>query len=126
MLYGLVIRPGPLGRILEGSKTWELRGSRTTRRGPIALIASRSGAVVGACELVDCVGPLSLDELAASSDRLGTGGAIGALPYRRTFAWVLRDARRLLEPVPYTHPPGAVIWVKLTEEVSRRVRLAAE
>jgi hypothetical protein len=118
-MHGLVIRSGPLRRILEGGKSWELRGSRTTRRGPIALIESRSGTVVGVCELVDCVGPLSAAELAANADKLG--GALGALPYRRTFAWVLRGPRRLAEPVRYAHPPGAVIWVKLSEAVTRRV-----
>ncbi|GAF99913.1 unnamed protein product, partial [marine sediment metagenome] len=29
------------------------------------------------------------------------------------YAWVLEKAKRYDEPIPYTHPLGAVIWVKL-------------
>jgi hypothetical protein len=43
------------------------------------------------------------------------------LPYERTFAWVLQNARRLSEPVPYSHPYGAVIWVNLTPAVENVV-----
>src|SRR5665213_3012769 len=58
----LLIRPAPLGQILEGTKTWEIRGSKTLVRETIGLIASGSGTVVGVCDLVDCVGPLSAEQ----------------------------------------------------------------
>ena len=38
----LIIRQPWLGLILSGKKTWEIRGSRTNKRGPIALIESGS------------------------------------------------------------------------------------
>jgi hypothetical protein len=120
MLHGLLIRKPHLDRILAGEKTWEIRGSATSRRGPIALIQSGSGTVVGTCELVDCVGPLTLEQLNANSARAGLG-QVSRLFYRRTFAWVLRGARRLAEPVPYVHPAGAVIWVRLAPEVEVHV-----
>ena len=33
--------------------------------------------------------------------------------YRQTYAWVMAKPRYLKRPVPYQHPPGAVIWVRL-------------
>jgi len=122
---GLLVLKEPLDKILAGTKTWEIRGKATTRRGPIALIESKSGHVVGTCQIVDVVGPLSLTELRRSASR--TGFRPSQLPYPTTYAWVVRDAQRLAEPIPYRHPSGAVIWVKLETSVVRRLpRLKAE
>ena len=88
-------------------------------RGPIALIQSKSGTAVGTCDLVDVVGPLSLAQYCRSARR--TGSRASRLPYATT-AWMLRDARRLPEPIPYRHPSGAVIWVRLQPSVLPRLR----
>jgi hypothetical protein len=82
----------------------DVRDSRnaTARRGPIALIESKSGHVVGTCEIIQVVGPLTLAELQSHPRRCGFRPS--HLPYPTTYAWVLRDARRLPEPVPCQHP----------------------
>jgi ASCH domain-containing protein len=116
---GLLILKEPLDKILEGTKTWEIRGKATKLRGPIALIESKSGHVVGTCEVVDVEGPLSLAELQRNARR--SGFRPSRLPYAKTYAWVVRNARRLSERVPYQHPSGAVIWVCLEPAVLRRV-----
>jgi hypothetical protein len=116
---GLLILKTPLDKILSGNKTWEIRGKATTRRGPIALIESKSGHIVGTCELVDVIGPLTLAALRRNTTR--TRFRPDRLPYPKTYAWVLRNARRLAEAVPYTHPPGAVIWVRLDPSVLRQL-----
>jgi hypothetical protein len=41
------------------------------------------------------------------------------LPYKKTCAWVLRNAKALSNPVPYQDPPGAIIWVKLADPIAR-------
>jgi hypothetical protein len=105
---GLLIQEVWLDRILAGTKTWEIRGSKTTRRGPISLIQSGSGTVVGTTEVVDVIGPLTLEELQQGAQQAGFLAT--QLPYANTYAWVLRDAKRLPEPIPYEHPQGAVIW----------------
>jgi hypothetical protein len=74
-------------------RAWEIRGKATARRGPIALIESKSGHVVGTCAVVDVVGPLTLAELQKNARR--TGFRPNELPYATTYAWVMRDARRL-------------------------------
>ena len=91
---GLLIRTPYVDRILDGRKTWEIRGSRTAVRGPIALIRSKSGQIVGQCELVDVQGPLSLADLRKNARKAGFAvREIRKLPYSKTYAWVLRRAR---------------------------------
>jgi hypothetical protein len=41
--------------------------------------------------------------------------------YRQTYAWVMANPRYLKRPVPYQHPPGAVIWVRLEDRVERKI-----
>ncbi len=41
--------------------------------------------------------------------------------YRNTYAWVLEKLQYLKKPVPYKHPSGAIIWVKLDRRVERKV-----
>lgn len=117
---GILILQPYIDWILDGTKTWEIRGRVTKVREPIALIQSKSGLVVGTCDLVDCVGPLSLAEYKrnASKARVPPTG----LPYPTTYAWVLKNARRLPKPVPYRHPSGAVIWVTLEDAVTRALQ----
>jgi hypothetical protein len=114
MLSGLLIRFPYIDWILAGTKTWEIRGSSTAKRGRIALIKSGTGTVIGVADLVGAVGPLTRLDLAANARKLGLRKRpLGPLPYRKTFAWVLKNARRLKTPVRYRHPSGCIIWVNL-------------
>jgi len=115
MLSGLLIRSPYIDWILAGTKTWEIRGSSTSKRDRIALIQSGTGTVVGVADLVGVEGPLTRRELANNARKLGLKktGTLRPLPYRRTFAWVLKNARKLKTPVRYRHPYGCIIWVNL-------------
>lgn len=109
--------------ILEGKKTWEIRGSRTSIRGTIGLIPSTSGTIVGVCDLVDCIGPLSEPTFRKNAAKAGMPRSEARLgSYRNTYAWVMTKPRHLKDPVPYKHPSGAVIWVKLDNAVERKIR----
>ena len=110
---GLIIKPKPLSLILQGKKTWELRGMRTHKRGRIALIRSGSGLVVGTCLLVDCIGPLDNDTFTKTLTLHHSSHT--EPPYANTYAWVLDDVRVFAVPKPYVHPQGAIIWVCLNE-----------
>ena len=105
--------------LARGVKTWELRGSRTHKRGRVALVASRTGGwVVGGATLVACRGPLSPAELAATEALhcVPQGAAPGR--YKETYAWAFSNAAELAAPVRYKHPHGAVIWVNLDKPVT--------
>lgn len=123
-MKALLIRSPWIEKILSGEKTWELRGSKTKIRGEVALIRSGSGQVVGVCDLVDVEGLLSLAELKRTSNRhcVPTNSFRHGSRYKKTYAWVLKDAKPLGKPVAYDHPQGAVIWVNLDVRVIRKIR----
>lgn len=122
-LSALIIRSEPIEQILRGENDWEMRLRVVHKRGRIALVKKGSGQVVGVAKLVDCIGPLTEQEMLGNyqrhripSDRLKSG----EIAKWRT-AWVLEDVHRLPKPVPYTRASGAVAWVSLGEQVSRQV-----
>ena len=67
----LIIRSPHIEKVLAGTKTWEIRSRSTNIRGPIALIRSESGLVVGTCELVDVKGPLRYSEFRDNARKWG-------------------------------------------------------
>jgi hypothetical protein len=79
--------------------------------------------VVGLAELADCRSPLSPEEYARYEPfhRISSERQAGAISGGWTKPWVLANARPLRQPVPYRHPPGAVIWVTLAPEVVEKV-----
>ena len=116
---GLMIRSPWIEKILEGQKTWEIRGYNTDIRGTIALIRSGSGLICGFADIVDVAGPLTRQELADNVDRHRIPeGEIDhliyeVLKYETVYAWVVKNALALNPAVPYDHPVGAVRWVHL-------------
>lgn len=112
--HGLVIREPWIGLILAGAKTWELRRQPTHRRGPIALIRSGSGLVVGEAQVRAVHGPLDAPDLQrhAERHRVPEDQLLG-LNYPQVYAWELAEAVAYPTPRPYDHPRGAIIWVKL-------------
>jgi hypothetical protein len=122
MLRALLIQHPNIDQILDGEKTWEIRGSRTHMTGRIALVASGSGTVIGVCNLVESIGPLTADGFRKNAKKAGMRPSECKLGYyRKTYAWVLEKPKYLKKPVPYKHPSGAIIWVKLTAGVERKI-----
>jgi hypothetical protein len=114
-MKGLIIKSPWIDLVFEGKKTWEIRGSNTNIRGMIALIKSGSGMVYGEINLVDSK-ELSLTDYQESRKFHGVESEAAAeLPYKRTYAWVFEKPELYKEPLPYKHPMGAVIWVRLPE-----------
>ena len=108
----LIIKKPWINLILNGAKVWELRGSKTHKRGKIELIQSQSGLVVGSCLIVDCF-ELTKEIYYKGINYHHVKLNFYDLPYKKTFAWVISDATRYEKPRKYFHPKGAVIWVKL-------------
>ena len=103
--------------ILDGTKTWEMRGSATSIRGRVALAVTKTNVLVGDVEIVGCkkVGPA---EFQASDNKHCVRDPVAvkqAHAYNELFAWILANPRRYKEPTPYPNPSGAVIWVLLQE-----------
>lgn len=114
---GLVIKKQWLNLILEGDKTWEIRGTNTRIRGEIALIQSGTGHIFGTIELIDSQ-QLSLEDYQKSQKFHCISREMTITsPYKNIHAWVLKNPKKLKTPIPYKHPQGAVIWVNLLKNI---------
>jgi hypothetical protein len=123
-MNGLVIREQWAALILSGEKTWEIRSRVTHQRGTIAIIKSGTGLIYGTAELTDCI-KLSKVDFEESRDKhcipAGAASEI-VMHYKERFAWVFENISKLPEPIAYTHPQGAVIWVKLSDSILEGVQ----
>jgi hypothetical protein len=124
---GLLVRDPYATWLLEGSKSWEVRGRPTQIRGPIVIVKSGTGKAFGTVDLVQVLGSLRLEDLTESpnlppAERMEF--TQGGLPYEKTFAYVIRNPRWFKQPIPYNHPSGAVTWVNLPSIDLERVAYA--
>jgi hypothetical protein len=110
-MKSLIIKKQYLDKIFLGIKVWELRGSNTKIRGRIRLIESGSGLIIGEADLIDCVGPLSTQDLSDNFNKTQYDVNNGMIKYKKTYAWVLANVHKYNKPIPYKHPQGAIIWV---------------
>lgn len=106
----LIIKKEWLDKIFDEGKVWELRTTQTSIRGRIGLIESGSGLIVGEVNLIGC----SVRKIPKSKDLIKYHKVEDLeLLDKWKWAWFLYDARRYEKPIPYEHPRGAVVWVKL-------------
>jgi hypothetical protein len=117
-MSALIIKSPYIEKILAGTKVWEIRGTRTSERGKIALLKSGARLVMGTCEIVDVKGPLSLEDMRNSLDLHCDIEDTRRLPYKKTYAWVLDNPIEFDEPIYFKNPPGAVIWVNLPPRIA--------
>ena len=108
----LIVKNPWLDLILSRDKTWEIRDSQTKQRGKIHLALSGAGGrIVGQCHITDSV---AIDKITLRTTfpkhRIKD---LARITYRRPHAWVLSKARRYMKPFIYSHPHGAIKWVRL-------------
>jgi hypothetical protein len=91
-------------------KLWEMRSFKTKVRGTIGIIEAGSGLIVGSVEIETCYH----DKIAPIEKFIKYHKVKDlSLLEKWCYAWVLSNAKRFDEPIPYKHPKGAVIWVKM-------------
>ena len=112
-MKALIIKKKYLDLIFSGEKTWELRGSNSKIRGTIGLIESGSGLIIGAADLIEVIGPLSLDDLNRNINKTQYDPNQTFLKYKNTYAWSLSNIIKFENPIKYKHPQGAIIWVNV-------------
>ena len=108
----LVVKKPWLDLILSRKRSWEIRDAQTKQRGKIHLALSGAGGrIVGQCHITD---PFAIDKCKLenhfSKHRIRD---LALITYRRPHVWVLSKARRYKTPFVYSHPQGAIQWVKL-------------
>ncbi len=115
-MKGLIIAAPWITLILEGKKSWEIRGRSTKIRGKIALIEKGTKTIVGYAELTDVKGPLSDAEVRKNKSKHAVDPKIILDPidgYDDIYAWILTDVVKLRVPKPYRHKSGCVTWVNI-------------
>ena len=124
IMKALVIDMPWINLILDGSKTWEMRSTKTKLRGQFGLIRKGSGMVWGVASLSDCGEAMEAQELIRHLDKhripeqMIRSGEVA----KWNRPWKLTSVRKLALPVPYKHKPGAVTWVKLEPYVAAAIR----
>ena len=79
---------------------------------PLNFAESRAGGkLVGRARLVDCL-PVPRSSFMEHMSRHYVP-SLSEVPYKRFFAWVLKEAERFKKPFVYKHRRGAVIWIKV-------------
>lgn len=111
----LIVRKEHLDHIFDDGKVFEMRSTRTNIRGRVGLIEAGSGLVYGEVDLVGC------------GNAISDAHAVEMMEYHQVdnlellkkwkYPWFLSNPVRYKEPVPYDHPAGAVIWVKLNNKI---------
>ena len=112
MERALIVRKPWIDLILAGKKTWEMRSRPTRIRGKIGLIEAGSGLIVGECTLIDS-DSIKLDPLERGLHYSCHRVDDFELLEKWCYAWEIEGAKRYEKPIPYSHPKGAVTWVKL-------------
>lgn len=107
----LIIKGSWLELILKGKKVWEIRGTKTKKRGIIHLARSGAGKLIfGSASLVSCF-EISREAFKRNMKKHRISD-FREVKYPKMHAWVLRNVRRYDKPLRYRHPRGAMIWVK--------------
>lgn len=109
----LVIRPFWANKIFREGKCWEIRGSKTNKRGRIYIAKSMTSKIYGTVKIIDCI-PLTKELWESNKDKHQVNMSWEELlnRYKTPYAWVLDEQLEFDTPIGYYHKPGAVIWVK--------------
>ena len=107
----LIIQDPWISLILDGHKTWEIRGQKCNKAPGETIYLALSGAggvILGSATFAVSHGPLSPDEFSSARARHCVAGE--SLPYGSTYAWELKCPVRFRSPVRYTPEQGQVVW----------------
>ena len=106
----LIVQKFWLDKILDEGKCWEQRTTKTNIRGKIGLIEAGTGLIVGEVFITGCCeNPTPKTKDFIKHHQIENLELLDKWKY----AWYLSNANRYKTPIPYKHPKGAVVWVKL-------------
>ena len=105
----LVVKRPWIDYLLEGTKTWEIRGTKTTKRGGIHLAESGTGTLVGGASLVTFI--FVTRDSFKKNRYVHRVPSVSYVKYPNMYAWIFENPRRYETPFDYHHTPGAVIFV---------------
>lgn len=115
MERALIVKQPYADLIMSGQKLLEMRSRHTSVRGRIGIIPKGSGHIIGSVDLVN-----SWDYSGDPRLKSIGGQALHCVEPKDwhhldkwCFGWELREPQLFARPIKYTHPQGAVIWVRI-------------
>ena len=116
MNVALYLKPPWSDKILDSSKTWEIRGTPTKKRELIGILKSGNGGFMeGQVELVDCF-QTTKEELDKYFSKHHIQD-VHSISYKKIYVWVLKNPLRYEDPIQINPTKGAIIWVKLRKDL---------
>ncbi len=108
----LIVRKPYAHYIIDGIKTWEMRGKKTKIRGRIGIAEQGAGKIICLTTISDCLEPIPDSEIDQhfSKHRVDYKNNPDLLKWNTP--WVLSDTKPI-KPVDYVHKRGAVIFVNV-------------
>ena len=110
----LIVADPWIDLILDGKKPLEMRSRHTNIRGRIGLIRKGSGLIVGDVWLSDSV---KIKDPAIYRDGHCVDYEVHPELEKYNVAWMLSEPHWYYPAIPYKHPQGAVIWVRVDRDV---------
>jgi hypothetical protein len=120
---GLIVDHPWIDKILDGTKTWEMRSRSAPCHNLFGLIAKGSGAVQGVARITEIGTPLTQAEMIESFPyhQIPKYMILSGQASKWKIPWKLANVRRLHKPVPYLVKSGPVVWVNLDREASMAI-----
>lgn len=112
MRSALVVKEPWATLIITGEKTLEIRNMRTKKIGEEIYIAKAGSKTLIGKVIIEKCSELSANQFNSLSH---LHHASDYKTKKKIWGWYLRDAVRFDSPVPYEHPQGAQIWVKIPD-----------
>ena len=113
-MTALIVKEPWATMIVTGKKTIELRTRRTTKIGEEIYIAKAgTKTLIGKVTIQKC-SSLTKDEYHLLKDK---HKAAGIYANRQIYGWFLSNPVQFQQPIPYRHPQGAQMWVKLGHHI---------
>lgn len=117
----IILLPQWAELILDGTKTAEVRGQNTHKRGTVLISRSGEKSIVGSVDIVECEGPVTKERFEELREMHRVEGSIQTttahaedheMPYKKTFIYHLKNPIRFETPIPFERKSGPVTWAR--------------
>ena len=111
----LLIKEPWASKVVSGEKTIEIRTMQTKKIGQEIYIAQAgTKTLIGKATIVKCVQLTMKDYIQLQHQACLTRSGLQQLfSTKRIYGWYLKDAMKFDKPIPYDHPRGAQVWIKI-------------
>lgn len=108
----LLVRHPWAGFLVEGLKTYEIRGRKTNIRGTIGIIETKTHLLLGTVDIKDCI-QLDDNMFYRTRNKHLIQADRCQIKYEKLYAWEMVNSHKILQPIEINVPKGCVVWVNV-------------